>query len=418
MHKALTVAYREFMETVRTKAFVIGAIIVPMLMVVIIMAMEKFMKLTERDEIPQRTLAVVDLGGHVMPALKASVAGFNERNPKRTFVVEPIAADEASLLSVREELRERVLAEKIYAYIEISADAVRADAPVLLARKDAQIAAYRDIRELIKPAVMAARFADSGLDMSRVMPLLRDVDLDSIDVRAGTSKKENEMARTMTPFVFMFFLWMGTMGISQGLLTSLIEEKSSRIVEVLLSAISPMQLMTGKILGAVAVGLLMMGIWFGFGAIGARNFDFGSSVSLTNVGYLALYFLPAFLLSAALMGAVGSACNTLKEAQSLSTPMTIFNIVPLMLWMPLTQGPQSPLAVALSFVPPITPFVMVLRLCADPNTPVWQIVASLVVLWLGVFAAIWFAAKVFRVGVLMYGKAPTLGEMIRWARQA
>lgn len=418
MHKALIVALREFLETVRTKAFVIGAVIMPMLMVVLMMGMEKFMKLTEREEIPQRTLAVVDLDGHVLPALQASVAHFNAQNPKRPFAIEAITADENTLPAQREELRGRVLAEKIYAYIEIPADAVRADAPVQLARKDAQIAAYRDIREMIKPAVMAARFGASGIEMARVMPLLRDVDMDSIDVQAGTSKKENTMARMMTPFVFMFFLWMGTMGISQGLLTSLIEEKSSRIVEVLLAAISPMQLMTGKILGAVAVGLLMMAIWCGCGAIGAQRFDLGSSVSLTNVGYLALYFLPAFLLSAALMGAVGSACNTLKEAQSLSTPMTLFNVVPLMLWMPLTQGPQSALAVTLSFIPPITPFVMVLRLCADPNTPVWQIVASLVVLWLGVFAAIWFAAKVFRVGVLMYGKAPTIGEMVRWARRA
>lgn len=418
MHKALIVAYREFIETVRTKAFFFGAVIMPMLMVVVILGMEKFMKLTEREEIPERKLAVIDLDGYVLPLLTDAIARFNETNPRRPFAIEPIPVTPDTLAETRERLRERVLAEQLYAYIEIPPDAVTGDANVQLARKDAQLAALREIREMIKPSVIAARFAENNMNMAQVIPLLRDVNLDSIDVRAGTEKKENEMARIMTPFIFMFFLWMGTLGISQGLLTSLIEEKSSRIVEVLLSAISPTQLMTGKILGSVAVGLLLMSIWVGFGAMGAHRFDMGSNVSLTNIGYLALYFLPAFLLSAALMGAVGSACNTLKEAQSLSTPMTIFNIIPLMLWMPITQGPQSAFAIGLSFIPPITPFVMVLRLCADPNTPVWQIVATLVVLWLGVFAAIWFAAKVFRVGVLMYGKAPTFTELLRWARYA
>lgn len=418
MHKALIVAYREFVETVRTKAFLFSAVIMPMLMVVLILGMERVMRLTEQEEIPKRTIAVIDLDKHVLPVLQASAARFNEANPKRPFEIEAVDADESNVAAVREKLRERVLAEKLYAYVEVTPDAVRGDASVQLARKDAQLTAFRDIREMIKPSIIAARFAENGMEMTRVMPLLRDVDIESIDVRAGTGKKENEMARMMTPFIFMFFLWMGTLGISQGLLTSLIEEKSSRIVEVLLSAISPMQLMVGKILGAVAVGLLLMGIWLGCGAMGARRFDMGSSISVTNIGYMALYFLPAFLLSASIMGAIGSACNNVKEAQSLSSPMTLFNIIPLMLWMPITQGPQSAFAVVLSFIPPITPYVMVLRLCADPNTPMWQVVASLVILWLGVFAAMWFAAKVFRVGVLMYGKAPTFGELIRWARYA
>ena len=121
---------------------------------------------------------------------------------------------------------------------------------------------------------------------------------------------------------------------------------------------------------------------------------------------------------AALLAAVGSVCNTLKEAQSMSSPLTILNIVPMVLWFPLTQNPGSVLGVALSFIPPITPFVMILRICADPDTPLWQIVASLALLWLSVIAMVWAAGKVFRIGVLMYGKAPTLKELVRWVRYA
>jgi ABC-2 type transport system permease protein len=141
-------------------------------------------------------------------------------------------------------------------------------------------------------------------------------------------------------------------------------------------------------------------------------------VSTERLGYVLLYFVPSFLLYASILAAFGSACNTLKEAQAMTFPLSLMTVVPMLFWFQLSQNPNSTLAMVLSFIPPITPFVMILRVCADPSIPIWQVVATLALLWASVVGAIWASAKIFRVGVLMYGNPPGLKGLVRWVRQA
>ena len=239
-----------------------------------------------------------------------------------------------------------------------------------------------------------------------------------MDVASGRETTGNEVTRFLAPFEFMFLLFMGTMTISQGLLTSVIEEKSSRVVEVLLSAVSPTQLMAGKILGMVAVGAVLLTIWGGVGYGGAQARDVGYLVTPHRLTYMVLYFVPGFLLTSAFLAAVGAACNSIKEAQSMAAPLTLLTIVPMMLWWAITLNPTSTLSIVLSYIPPITPFVMILRICADSETPLVQVISTLLLLWLAVLVTIWGAGKIFRVGVLMYGKPPSLKELFRWLRYA
>ncbi len=131
-----------------------------------------------------------------------------------------------------------------------------------------------------------------------------------------------------------------------------------------------------------------------------------------------LYFVPGYLLMAALMAGIGSACNDLKEAQSMIFPLSLLTMIAMIFGFYFLEHPNSPWSVLLSHIPLITPFVMVLRVCADPDTPVWQIVTTLGVLWLSVLLAIRAAGKIFRVGVLMYGKPPSPRELLRWLRYA
>jgi ABC-2 type transport system permease protein len=216
----------------------------------------------------------------------------------------------------------------------------------------------------------------------------------------------------------MFLLFMGTFTISQGLLTTVIEEKSSRVVEVLLSAVSPLQLLSGKILGMAGVGFFLLIVWGGVGFVAAQKYNVGELVNAYRLWMSFLYFVPGFLLMAALLAAIGSACNELKEAQSMVFPLSLITLIPMIFWFYIAEHPESIVSVVLSYVPPITPFVMILRICADPHTPVWQIVSTLVVLWVSVAATMWAAGKVFRVGVLMYGKPPSLRELVRWVQYA
>ncbi|MFH1745581.1 MAG: ABC transporter permease [Planctomycetota bacterium] len=422
MNKIVTIAYREFLETVRTKAFFISVFLVPALIMIFVFGAERIGKLTERESTPLRLIALLDETGMVGAPLQQMVARYNEENPNR-----PFSLDERPPITDTENLAAEILAGKLYAYLVVPADVLQVPAePVenraacILARKDQQLQAGRDLDRMINKAVHVARFqsADPPIDPVKVQQLQQPVPLATVDVRSGEIGRDDMFVRLLTPFAFMFLLFMGTMQISYGLLTSLLEEKSTRVIEVLLSAVSPVQLMAGKIFGVVMVGVLLLAIWGGVGYYTADARGYGYLISGTLLLYVAMYFVPGFLLISAFLGAIGSACNTLKEAQSMASPITIVNLIPLVLWLPISQNPSSALSVALSYFPPITPFIMVLRVCADPDTPMWQIITTQILLWAAVIATIWAAGKIFRVGILMYGKPPSLREITRWLRYA
>lgn len=373
------------------------------------------MRQAENERMAPRRVAVVDQHGGILSELTAQFEAHNERNPQRRFEIVP-----ASLSDSSETLAGRVRSGELYAFLIVPPDAVDGAGACTLGRKDSQISPIKFLTHALSEAIVAVRFktSDPPVDRARIAWLERDVPVAETDVASGAARRDDEMARIMTPFIFMFLLYTGTFGVSMGLLTSLIEEKSSRVIELLLAAVSPVELMAGKILGIALVGLVTLGVWGIVGLGGARTMNVSHVVTGAKLTFAALYFLPAFLFYAALLAGIGSVCNTLKEAQNMVSPMTLLNVVPMMFWFTLTQYPLSALAVALSFVPPVTPFVMVLRLCADPGLPVWQIVATLALLWLMVPLTIWASAKVFRAGVLMYGKPPTFREMFHWVRQA
>ncbi len=414
MNKILVIAWREFLETVKTRAFFFGVILMPGLIIGIIFGSQRLSEMSEKESVPTRILAVLDQHGAVFPQLQEQVKKFNAQNPQRPFELTTMPPDLEKNVAARLEKGEW------YAAITIPAEAVIRDGQCELLRKDEQLSAGRTISDMINDAIVNARMltADPPIDPRVIAMLQRPVRIAQINTKTGEKSKDSEMARVLTPFIFMFLLYMGTFGISMGLLTSVLEEKSSRVVEVLLAAISPMQLMAGKILGMAAVGVVVLGIWVAVGYSGARAQHMEHMVTGLRLTYVGLYFVPAFLLMSALLAGIGAACNTLKEAQSMISPLSILNILPMVLWFQLSQFPNSALSLVLSFIPPITPFVMILRICADPDIPIWQIVATLVLMWAAVFIAIWAAAKVFRIGVLMYGKPPSIRELIHWVRFA
>jgi ABC-type Na+ efflux pump permease subunit len=222
-------------------------------------------------------------------------------------------------------------------------------------------------------------------------------------VGSGQAKKQKGLSvRIMVPFFFVFLMFVGTVNASQHLLTSVIEEKNSRVVELILSSVSPFQFMAGKILGLAAIGLGAVCFW-GLVAYGAATYrGLVDIVTTTNVAYFLVYFILGFLLFSSVFVAIGSACNTLKEAQSLMMPVMLFLVVPMMAWMYFSQHPNAPWTVGLSFVPPLTPMVMMLRLAARPA--------------MSVPLVMWAAARIFRVGILMYGKPASPRELFRWLR--
>jgi ABC-type Na+ efflux pump permease subunit len=224
---------------------------------------------------------------------------------------------------------------------------------------------------------------------------------------------------------FVYLLWICIFTTAQMLMTNTIEEKSNRIMEVLRSSVSPLQLMLGKIAGIAFTGLTMVSTWAAFFFLAANylpsffglelDFDLGAIVGNPwLLGSFIAYFLFGYLFYAALLVGIGSVCNSLKEAQNLMQPIMLLLIVPMITMFPVGQDPNGTLAKVLSYIPPFTPFVMMNRAAAPPTMMEYVLTTLLLVVSIGIVT--WAASKVFRVGVLMTGKPPKIKEILGWLK--
>lgn len=264
-----------------------------------------------------------------------------------------------------------------------------------------------------------ARLGGAGLSPEKVLEIVARPKAEAKTLTADGEKKSLGELAMLVPMGFMLLLMMSVLTSGSNLLTTTVEEKGNRVMEVLLSAVSPMQLMTGKILGQMGVGMLILVAYSGLG-IGSVAFFLErlDLITWSSLAYLAIFFVIAYFLIASMMAAIGSAVNDMREAQALMTPVMVIIMIPWLIWFAIQRAPNSPLAVVLSFVPGTNPFVMVIRLSGSEPVPTWQIPVAILVGVLSVVGAAWAAAKVFRVGVLMYGKPPDFRTLVRWIRMA
>jgi ABC-2 type transport system permease protein len=203
---------------------------------------------------------------------------------------------------------------------------------------------------------------------------------------------------------------------------SIIEEKGSRVIEVMLSSVEPLDLFLGKIIGLGLVGLTQLAIWvvvalsIGFYTYYAAAGIFSYiNVSPLTLVYFVIYFIFGFLLYASIFTIVGAICSTEQDAQQLQGLVTLPLVVPILLLMMIIQSPNSTIAVVFSLIPLFTPMLMLARVVVlQPSF--WQIALSMVLLVISIYASIYISSRVFRVGILMYGKRPGLREVVRWLR--
>ena len=274
------------------------------------------------------------------------------------------------------------------------------------------------LSSVLKQTITNQRFVQAGMNLQSVVLMLIPPRVDTMKAKAEGNVKSSEAADLLLPLGFMILLWISTFTGGQYLLTSTVEEKTNKIIEVILSGTSPMQLMTGKILGQGAVALTMLLIYAGMSIGALQKFEMGYLIEPTKLLLVFPYFLMAFFFIACMMAAIGSAVNEMREAQALMGPVMMIVMLPWLAWMPIVRGPNDPFATIASFIPPMTPFVMALRLGTNQPIPPWQIAATLAVGYAAVLVFIWMTAKIFRIGILMTGKAPNFMTLLRWVRQA
>ncbi len=276
------------------------------------------------------------------------------------------------------------------------------------------------IRRAAHRAIQDERYRRFGIDPDTVLAVADNSPraVTRLITAGGEEAASASNFQRFLPFVFLFLMYGAVLTGGNYLLMGTLEEKQSRVMEVLLSAVSPWQLLIGKMIGQALVGATVLVIYGGVGFAAAQEFGLIGLVPMELLPLALVYFLMAYLFLGAMMTAVGAAVTDFREAQALYPPITVSLLLPFLLLIALMENPASVLGVIFSYFPPTTPFVMVMRL-SNPAYPVptVEVVLSIVVGFLGVAGMIWLAARVFRVGVLNYGKAPNLIGLLKWARQ-
>jgi ABC-2 type transport system permease protein len=417
MQKILKVAQREYIETTKTKTFIFMILMLPVVIVLIVFFAGKLQDSKSADRPPMR-VAVTDLSGQLRDQIEASFDKHNTDNPNRKVQPQESQATEG-------QEKERLRRGELDVYVVLDEDVLEETGKMYLYThkpKPSEIEAIKwAVENPLRNAVFEQRCKQHDL-LPDLVRSLRNLPIERMEIGSTGSKERvqsegDRIVKMLVPFFFMYLLFLGIMTMGQQMLSSIIEEKSSRVIEVLLSAVSPFELMAGKILGLVGVGLTVVALWGVSAYLAARWQGLNIEVGPAILPYFIVYYLLGFLLFGSVMVGIGSICNTIKETQSLMIPVMLFCILPLIAWQNIIQDPGGTLARALSFFPPTAPMVMILRLSAGSDIRIVEVLASIVFLAAAVLAAIWVAAKVFRTGILMYGKRPGLREVARWLRQ-
>ena len=416
---------REFLERVRKKSFLITTLITPVIFGAL-MVVPAFLQVMQTGK-PMEIL-VVDQTGWAGPAVVAaspkprntgsSIESKAEQSAMSAATLK-IAPGGADLEAIKRDIGDGkvdgalLLESDEKAELKATYFGQSLSNPQLLQLLDSRLNA----------ALVAHKLDSLGLDRSIAEKLKARVDLETAKVEKGGKTRKGSIMDFLMPIALAMVIYMMIIMYGVAIMNGVLEEKNSKVVEVILSAVRPFELMMGKIVGIASVGLLQYGIWFIVGTslymANPMNFQShmeGSPVKVLQLVLLVLYFFLGFVFYSSLYAAIGAACTTQQETQQWQMPVTFGLIIPFVLMMPTLMTPNATWVVALSLFPVTSPITMLLRVGAV-EVPLWQIAASLGLLALGTIVVAWAAAKVYRVGVLMTGKRPSIPEILRWIRE-
>ena len=428
---------REFNERVRKKSFIITTLLMPLLMVALMAAPALIMQFSRGDE---KRIAVIDESGLVAPRL--------ESDEELRFEPTDLTTEEAR----------RTLTDR-FGVLRIGGDILENPSDVkLYANSSSSLSVESSITDQIERILEAEKLKRYNIDnLQQILDEVKTtVTLQTF--RNDKSQEEETHAQsstvaTVTGYVLGFILYMFLLIYGQMVMQSVIEEKNNRGLEVMVSSVRPFDLMMGKILGIASVAVVQVAIWgvliCGIGAAvmphlmpsdvmasaqamqqgmpdaaAASGMDpemLQAVAAITDLGYivrifvcLLLFVFGGYLFYSAMFAAVGSAVDNVQDASQLQTPITLPIILALLMMFAVIRDPNSQMAFWFSVIPFTSPIVMIVRIPYD--IPLWEIALSLAVLYASFVGMVWFAAKIYRVGIFMYGKKPSLKELFKWIR--
>lgn len=440
-NKILTVIKREYMTRVKSKGFIFSLILMPLSMCVMVF-LSFFLTTLQSKTKETRDLVVIDETGQIFAPMQTAISEHRTFQHKGELIYqlhEESATTEAEIIS----LRKRVNTKDIYAYLIIPKDLYENGEAKFYARTATNFELQSALRRILSNIVRDKRFAESGYSQREVNRLMRSVKFNAYAIKSSKGKSggtdvESRIetgARIGLGYILVIVLYMFVMIYSSSIMRSVLEEKTTRIVEVIISSIKPHQLLLGKLVGVCSVCLTMFVIWVLFGVLLVINIDpllgiFGiegfpeqfsgviETIKESSVGvltYFFIYFIIGFFMFSTLFAVVGAICNNEEEAQQTMGPLILLIIIPFILMFHLFRIPDSTLSILLSHIPFFSPILMFMRINVL-MPPIWEIVLNILLMCATVLFVMLLCGKIYRVGILMYGKRPTLRELWQWSK--
>jgi ABC-2 type transport system permease protein len=422
MRKIWLVIKREYLTRVRTRGFILSTVGLPLFSVGIFAIA---LALATRKADHALKISILDNLGGLAPQI---TAGLGEKLPDGRPLYQVVGTWDRpeSERKVQEELDEQIRQGRLDGFLEVPKDVLDGKAATFHSQSPDDFPTNQAISRAVDNAVVERRLSDRGIHIDNLSGLVRGVDLSLVRV-TKTGEAEEEGQGLLVRFSIVMILYITLLAYGVMTMRSVLEEKTTRIVEILASSVKPSYLLGGKILGVAAVGLTQYLIWvlsaaliFGYGAAVGAAFRPGASAPSLHLPasmlvYPVIFFLAGYFLYASLYAALGAMVASEEELQQVQLPIVIVLVVCFLLNPIILRAPNSPLAVTLTMIPFFAPILMVFRITVQ-TPPFWQIALSLALCLLTTLGIVQLSAKIYRVGILMYGKRPSLVELLRWLR--
>jgi ABC-2 type transport system permease protein len=427
MHKVWLIVHREYLERIRSKTFLLFTLLIPAFMAGGILVPAK---LAEIKSGTARHIVVVaanaDLAAAVKQELLAPPSAGSPTGPpegaapRDTFVVQVSTTPTARL---HDFLYQQVSAGTIDGFLWLNEDDLANHEATYSARDVADFQTNAAVRLALRTALVKQYLAQKGMTGPQVDTLLTPVALRTVHITKG-HEGASGMTVFVTGFIMVMLLYVNVLVYGMSVMRSIIEEKNSRILEVLLSSVTAKELLAGKILGVGAVGLTQILIWLVIGAlfsapgmVAAKAYLSNVHIPVSAIAWFGVFFLLGYFLYSTVYAALGAMVNSDQEAQQMQWLVLLPVVVSVFLANPVMQHPDSPMAVWLSMVPFFAPILMFIRVVGE-QPPVWQVAFCLMLMLATTYGLLALSSRIYRVGILMYGKRPTLPELRRWLKYA
>jgi ABC-2 type transport system permease protein len=415
MRKTWLIIRREYLERVRAKSFLISTVLIPAFIYGVTVLPTK---LATRKGGETRHIVIVASNQQVADAiakkLETSKSG-TRYEVDRQVTDDPKATDA---------LKQQIESGGLDGYLWLTNDAINNGKAVYVARSTSDFVEISELHSAVNTGVVRGRLAERGIAPSDVEQMLKPVEMDTVEIKGGLEQKGPGEGKFFAGFGIAMMLYFMLIFHGMAVMRSVLEEKTSRVMEVMLASVSPKELMAGKILGVGAVGLTQVGIWVALALLAntpmiAASSDMREFIA-SSAGiliWLPIYFVLGFMLYSGLYAALGAAVNSDQEAQQLQFFVTMPLIIPIIIMTMIIRQPDSAAAFWLSMVPFFSPILMTVRL-AMHTPPIWQIALSIAILLATMYLILVICSRIYRVGILMYGKRPTLPEIVKWVKYA